>query len=517
VKRLVLALVMLAASAAGARVGFGDPSSDWRDRKPEQVLMFDGHLRLRGAVFSNLDLGRPAGPTTSVWPEGEGPLNLTGGGDMRLRLAPSVFLGDTVRLGIELDLANAGLGSRPTGTPFGESTALVAATAFQEPLEGIRLRSAYGQVLLPFGVLAAGRMPSHFGLGIASNAGDDLDDDGGDRADRIALMMPLFGHYVAAGFDVAATGPLSPGLGIAPDAGRLSNGMYAASLALVRYHAPWEADLYREAGRVHVNYGVAVSASWQDQDVPGFYQSLDPAFANDPAAQVRRGASAALVDVWARLTFGALRVELEGVASSFTIDNPSPWAGVEVRQPVTGNPAGAVLQIAHEPPDGALELMLEGGVASADPAAGFPLSAPTSFAGGRPGDVFGSQLDGKRDARMDAYRFHPAYRVDLILWRTLLGGVSEAGYGRGRAKWRALEDLSLEANLVYSHGLSAASTPGGVAPLGAELDLAAVGRFDHFSLRLDWGGLVPLGGLGSRGGSAPPFAQMLLVRLGYES
>ena len=37
---------------------------------------------------------------------------------------------------------------------------------------------------------------------------------------------------------------------------------------------------------------------------------------------------------------------------------------------------------------------------------------------------------GARDARMDAFRFHPAYRVDLILWRTLLGGVSEAAFAR---------------------------------------------------------------------------------------
>ena len=120
---------------------------------------------------------------------------------------------------------------------------------------------------------------------------------------------------------------------------------------------------------------------------------------------------------------------------------------------------------------------------------------------------------------MDAFRLHPLHRVDLILWRTLLGGVSEAAYGRVASTWNPAQDvipgLSFEGNVVYSHALDAGSAPGGVNPLGLEFDGAVVVPYEAFSLRVDGGLLVPFGGLGARGGSAPPLASMVLVRLGY--
>ena len=43
----------------------------------------------------------------------------------------------------------------------------------------------------PIGILAAGRMGSHWGLGMLANGGDCLDCDAGDAADRIAFVTPL--------------------------------------------------------------------------------------------------------------------------------------------------------------------------------------------------------------------------------------------------------------------------------------------------------------------------------------
>jgi hypothetical protein len=172
----------------------------------------------------------------------------------------------------------------------------------------------------------------------------------------------------------------------------------------------------------------------------------------------------------------------------------------------------------------ALTLSAEAGAASSDPAPGFPLVAPTALSAAQPGDVFGSQLDGRRDSRQDAFRLHPLHRVDLILWRTLLGGVSEAAYARVFGVWQpaptSLPGLQIEANAIYSHALDAGSAPGGVAPLGVELDGAVVLPYDAFSLRLDAGVLWPLGGLGARPRAddapvAPTPATMLLVRLAY--
>ena len=126
----------------------------------------------------------------------------------------------------------------------------------------------------------------------------------------------------------------------------------------------------------------------------------------------------------------------------------------------------------------------------------------------------------KNDLRFDAARIQPLHRVDLILWRTLLGGVSKAAYARVRLDGELFRDdagntIRLDGNLVYSHALSADSAPGGTAPLGVELDVGAEGTLGDASLRIDAGSLLPLGGLGARGAGPASMGHMMLVRLGY--
>jgi uncharacterized protein (TIGR04551 family) len=550
-QRLALLVVVvgaaLSSSAALGRTGMGDPVQPWRDKRPDEWLLLDGHLRLRSVLTSHLDLDRPVGVPgagrTALWAPGQGALDLTHGHDLRLRLAPSFFLGDVARVVVEVDLLdNVALGARPRFTPLGDTTGLVAAAPFAaQPSLGdvATLRTAYGEVLLPVGVLSAGRMPSHFGMGIAANDGADVDDDLGDRADRVAFTMPVLGHVVAAAFDLGASGPnafgaaRAAGLGPAPRLPSVAE--QSLSLALLRFHAPWELDMLThartpEGGRTVVDYGVALSVEWQDDDVPGYWVAFDDALGADPAAVVRRGYRAGLADGWLRIATRRLRLEAELVGAAFTIDNASPLAGVTLRAPVTGLPWGGVVTVQGRPlPDEDL-LLLHGelGVASSDPAPGLPLSSPQALSTAAPGDVFGSQLDGPRDTRQDAFRLHPLHRVDLILWRTLLGGVSEAAYARAHAVFAPAQDtfrgLRLEGNVVYSHALDAASAPGGTSALGVEVDGAVVVPYDAFSLRLDAGWLLPLGGLGARPTAlpsgtqtpvAPTPATMLLLRLAY--
>ena len=529
----VVLAVLVQSHKADARTGMGDPVEPWRSKEPDEWLVFHGHLRLRSALMHDLDLQRAPSSTGAVlWPRGDN--GTTIGHDLRLRLSPSVFLGDSVRLFVELDvLDNVALGARPRFSPFGGTPALVAAAPFQEPLSGVdgafRVRTAMAEVLLPIAVVSAGRMPSHFGLGIAANDGGGLDggvggldDDLGDRADRVAVTVPVFGHVVSTALDVGASGPSGqalPGYGPAPRLPQVSE--QSVSLALLRFHAPWEAELLRNDGRLVVDYGVAGSVEWQNDDVPGFYVAFDQRLANDQNAVVRRGYRAGVIDGWLRVQTERLRIEAEVIGSMFQIENPSPYAGVTIRAPVTGTPFGGVALVEVLPLEdkAALAVTFEAGVASSDPAPGLPLPAPTSLSGARPGDVFGSQLDGTKDTRMDAYRIHPLHRVDLILWRTLLGGVSEAAYGRALVVGRPWQDvfpgLALEGNVIYSHALHADSAPGGANPLGLEVDGAVTLPYEQFSLRIDAGLLVPFGGLGERGGAAPPLASMVLVRLGY--
>ena len=354
VGRLLACVVVVVAAPAFARVGFGDPAAAFRDREPDQVLLMHAQGRVRLGVYSNLDLDRGVSPSTGLplWPTGQTPLDLTFGTDQRVRLSPSIFLDDNVRLFLEVNLFDGvSLGASPRGTPF-DTPGLVWATAFQDPLEfadgALQVRSAGAEVRTPFGILSLGRLPSHFGLGIATNAGDTLDDDGGDRADRIAFVSPLFGHYVAVAYDFAAAGKGGlPAFG-APDPTAFTDSVQGISAAVLRFHSPWEIEVFRRDQRLIIDYGVATSLQWQLTDVPSAYQlvgdatqrSLSPVPIDPSALRVQRDAYAVLVDAWARVNFGPIRVEAEAVATHLYTGNVSPWAGVTVREPVTGNPFG---------------------------------------------------------------------------------------------------------------------------------------------------------------------------------
>ena len=197
-KRAVLAILALAALPAAARTGTGDPVEIFRERHPDDYLVLDGHIRLRSAAYFNLDLDRGDSPSTGAplfLEEGHGD-SLVTGHDARIRIAPSLFLGD-FRLFADVDVANGSLGVAPDGAPWVPSRKQDSANA-----SFLDVRALAVDWMLPFGVLTVGRTPAHFALGIAANDGGDIDDDFGDRGDRVALVLPLYGMLFAGALDV---------------------------------------------------------------------------------------------------------------------------------------------------------------------------------------------------------------------------------------------------------------------------------------------------------------------------
>ena len=84
----------------------------------------------------------------------------------------------------------------------------VAHPALAEPVHP--RRRAYGEALLPIGLVVAGRTGDQWGLGMLTNGGDCADCDNGDVADRIALITPIVGQIFALATTSARTGPLVP-------------------------------------------------------------------------------------------------------------------------------------------------------------------------------------------------------------------------------------------------------------------------------------------------------------------
>jgi len=162
-----------------------------------------------------------------------------------------------------------------------------------------------------------------------------------------------------------------------------------------------------------------------------------------------------------------------------------------------------------------VSLGLEAGFASGDSAPGFGNSPGTlDSTSGSPalpgyGSVEGPQygvFDGRTDRSITNFRFNPGYRVDMILWRELLGNVTDAWYAKPSLRWDVVGGLVFDASLIYSQAVTAASTPSatrlnnGVAPLGIEFDTKLTyGTDDGFHGWLQYGLLQPLDGFSGAG------------------
>ena len=295
------------------------------------------------ALLYNLDLDR--GPTPSgqlLYPV---PLDDPKGqtlthADMRLRtdiafVAPGGGVAAKMRLDI---LDNVALGSRPDGIPSGTTTQ-------RSPDDPIRVKRVWGEALTPFGVLAVGRMGSHWGLGMLTNSGDCADCDSGDAADRIAFVTPLVSHLWAVAYDFSATGPFvldraeSRFIDIAPDAN-----VHTLTFAFMRHRSDWARERRSKAGKHTVDYGAYVSRRWQKDDVPAGYLPTATPIVIDEDQVISRGYTATAADIWLRWVGPWVRVEFEGAYLNARVDQPSLIPGVVVREPATSDQFGAALQ-----------------------------------------------------------------------------------------------------------------------------------------------------------------------------
>lgn len=474
-----------------------------------------GYLRARGEILSNFDLDR--GPTPSGLPLFAVPLD--GGqnlyqADMRVRSDVSIYApGGSVAIHARLDLLdNLTLGSTPDDIP--------SATVGQRSLDtAIRLRRAWAEVLTPFGLLTVGRQANVWGLGILANGGDCYDCDGGDVADRIAFATPMLGHIWALAFDISSTGPLAArnagfrAVDVTP-----TDDLRTLTFAFLNFLGPEGRHRRHVAGRTTVEYGAYVSYRWQDGDTPASYLPTTQPVTLTGAQVVPRGLSAVAGDVWLRIEHRDYRIEFEGALLYSHIAQTSLVPGVLLRDGITGTQFGAALETDFLPREGAFTLGIDAGIASGDSAPGFG-AFPRGTSAPQPGDLDGPQATLPYDTTVDNFRFHPDYRIDRILFREIIGRVTDAFYFRPHARLRLFDEpfgaLSVTAFAVASFAMQPTSTPSGDRPLGIELDPALTYESrEGFIAALEYAVLLPLSGLDNPmlGLNATP-AQLLRLRL----
>jgi uncharacterized protein (TIGR04551 family) len=217
------------------------------------------------------------------------------------------------------------------------------------------------------------------------------------------------------------------------------------------------------------------------------------------------------LSLWFRQRTSRFNLEAEVSGLVGQIGDPGPysatvdWHGRQLLLRQLGGAVRAGYQVAPNK----VTLGGELGFASGDPAPGF---------GNRPGQLSGTASSGSEvtgygalegpqydPARGDRvirnFRFNPGYRIDMILWREIIGQVTDAWYVKPTLRWDILSGLAFDAQLVYSQAIYGSSTPSatsatsGHKPLGLEVDTKlAYGTDDGFAGWLQYGVLFPLSG-----------------------
>jgi len=515
---LVVACLSLGASGAQA-TGFTDLGQDLR-ASDEARFTLHGLFRTRFELLHNLDLDRGPTPSGDLFfpvplsdPQGQ---NLTHA-DMRARLDLAAFApGGSVAVKLRLDaLDNLSLGSTPDGAP----SVSVGQTSVNAPLV---VRRAYAEVLTPIGLLSAGRMGATWGLGMLTNGGDCADCDHGDAADRVAFVTPMLGHIWAVAYDFSSSGPFtqrrssSRTIDVDP-----RDDVRTFTFAFLRYRGDRARRRRTGAQKLTFDYGVWLSHRRQDRDVPSSYLPVATPVGLDASQSVSRGLRATGVDLWLRLDAPSARIELEAAYLEGRIDQPSLVPGARYRDPIRSRQWGGVLESRFGADEAPVTFGLDLGVASGDSAPGFGAFPKAGAGPTQPGDLDGPQAAPRHDDRVDNLRFHPDYRIDRILFREIIGTVTDAAYVRPHLEWRvaSLGDGQLRASLagVASMAMQASSTPSGSRGLGVELDpTLSYDSGDGFLAQLEYAALFPLAGLDNPtlGLDARP-AQLLRLRLGF--
>jgi uncharacterized protein (TIGR04551 family) len=227
---------------------------------------------------------------------------------------------------------------------------------------------------------------------------------------------------------------------------------------------------------------------WQLVDAP---DGLDLG----PDDAIQRDLRVIAADVWFRLNVRSFRLELEGVYSHGEL-LATTTPGFELSHPLTSDQWGLVLQAAWEPASG-FGADLEVGLASGDDAPGFGVRLREDQVATVAGDLDGPQFRYPEDLGIDNFRFHPNHRVDLILWRRIIGTITDAVYVRARA-WYLWRSLRVETWLVFSSALNEQTTPGNGQVLGLEWDTVLTWTIDQgVAISGAYGLLVPFSGLGN--------------------
>jgi len=535
-----------------------DPTlASWTNPRP--VFSLNGYFRVRGNYIDKFSLNRvpldrlnqdpfarwipvdsaPSSGLNGVLPQGgcsgepaspasqdqrcggSGTLRFA---NMRLRLQPTLSLSDNIRVHMMLDVFdNLVLGSTPEvksvnqfgqipgrapGVPVDSLTQTLAPPeSFRNTVgDNIYFRRVWGEVTnSTIGQLRFGRMGHQWGLGMLWNAGEGtnqldtvLDSDFQSEIDRIQLIGKFKGIFFGVSWDFASKGyiydPVVDIQAIPIDATK-EDDTRQWSFLLARRMEPLAQEKRLARGKWVVNGGAyfiyrSQFLSTSTAPLLGTISDIENAF-------VRRDAKVYMPDGWIEVLWKDLRLELEFAGILGQIQNISP-----AEFPPTAEGAkfklrqwGLAFEGEYRFLKKKLGVFLKGGMASGDP----------DVVGLSQYEDLATQPVGKKN--VSNFSFHPDYRVDLILWRRIMGRIAGAYYLAPAISYDIIRTdfgrvLGARLDFIYSRAMYEQQSYASEPNLGAELDFAIYYRTedgpkftDGFFATGQFGVLFPLAGL----------------------
>ncbi len=510
-------------------------------RQKLHVFELDGYFRFRGDWLKNLNLGFNDNPATGFggapFPRplachtpGENSPNCRNSiktSNIRLRLEPTVHIDERASVHMQLDvLDNLVLGSTPVGS-FGDrtdprGTSLGVITGNQgEPSDGrnsnrdsIVVKRAWGELATALGLLKFGRMPAHWGAGILDNSGShdpihggyDLDSDYGDTVDRLyfSTIIPGTSFRGAIAMDWGASRPSSDQLNIFRGAVQQTSDDRQSGQAIdlddtddvnqylfviSKLDTPEKFRERAAEGKFVLNFGTYFAYRTQGHELRDYMFGTNADLANFRP----RNSTLYIPDGWVRMGLGdlELEVELTGVFGDVTVDEvstampPTPITSSKVKV----RSYGGVARLGYSLLDGDLKFQGEVGYASGDQYDSEP--AGSTHISNRPFPP--RLLDNGGTFR--AFQFDPNYRIDLILFRELIGAVTNATYVRPSVSYNLSENFVLRGAGIVSFANREISTPGNAKMYGVELNADVGYESEIFHAGLAYGVLFPLSAL----------------------
>ncbi|MGZ6139238.1 MAG: TIGR04551 family protein [Myxococcaceae bacterium] len=514
------------------------------------LVELHGYFRVRPELLQAFDLNQPPDAYgTGYWlfPRPNGTANgaVLGGGhsvagtNMRFQLDPTINVSEEVRIRAQINaLDNVVWGSTPQYAYIQQNrvdigilneTAVPPIPGVNSTQSNIAVTRVWGEVATPVGLLKFGRMGDQFGMGIVHNDGNCLDCNYGVTVDRFEFIAePLPGFLVIPMLDFNVEGLVGGSTNTQGQPYDVTNtdDSHTFGIVLARKDSDLRARAKIDAGGTVVNYGFYFQYRSQTYEyvqngsTTNFFVQ-DPYVVPSPSlSRIPRFAYLFIPDLWFKFENKSFRIELEMAAYLGKAQACQSYYGTtsnqcNFNQQLTIAQYGGALQTEYRLLDGALKIGLEVGAASGDSAPGFgdKPNRPSkqkipNTTGAQWGDYDGAQY-GRRPCRPGTqqpicidndirnFRFNQDYRIDLILWKDIIGGVTDAAYIRLPVSYAINDSFSVFGNFIYSRMIKATSTPSGSSTqLGIELDAGVKYQSDDgFYAQLAYGVLFPFDAL----------------------